>query len=91
MRHSTSTISSDIPPYLFGGFTIIFLAIFMALIALACSRCKKKSIILSSPSSLHSKDNIHNHIEMIMTLKPKIVVIMAGDDNPSYLASPSLA
>lgn len=91
MKCSRYTISSDVSPYLFGGFAIIFLAIFMALFAITCSRCKKKSRILSPSSSPYNKDDIHNQIEMIVTLKPKIAVIMAGDDKPSYLASPSLA
>ncbi|KAG5614807.1 hypothetical protein H5410_014631 [Solanum commersonii] len=84
MGCSRSTISS-VPPYLYGGITI-----FMALIAITCSRCMKKFRILSSSSSLYKYD-IHNQIEMVVTIKPKIVVVMAGDDKPSYLASPSLA
>ncbi|KAK4706832.1 hypothetical protein R3W88_033628 [Solanum pinnatisectum] len=89
MGCSRSTISS-VPPYLYGGITIIFLAIFMALIAITCSRCKKKSQIFPSSSPLY-KDDIHNQIEMVITIKPKIVVVIAGDNKPSYLASPSLA
>lgn len=51
----------------------------LALIILACSYKK-------SPSSNHSG----NSVRPVPEMEPKIVVIMAGDNNPSYLAKPTI-
>ncbi|OIT35936.1 PREDICTED: protein GLUTAMINE DUMPER 2-like [Nicotiana attenuata] len=89
-------------PYLFGGLAFIFLLISIALVILACAHCRKKWRI-SSPMTRGEimeenygnngtlmPGNVNNQIDIIV-MKPKIVVIMAGDDKPSYLATPSLA
>ncbi|KAM3286360.1 hypothetical protein P3S67_025159 [Capsicum chacoense] len=83
-------------PYLFGGLAFIFLLISVALVILACAHCRKKSrnslpISREENNGTMIPTNVHNQIEVIVTMKPKIVVIMAGDDKPSYLATPSLA
>ncbi|MCE3216609.1 hypothetical protein HAX54_007136 [Datura stramonium] len=83
-------------PYLFGGLAFIFLLISVALVILLCAHCRKISRN-SSPMSRRDNNgttiptNVHNQIDVIVTMNPKIVVIMAGDDKPSYLATPSLA
>ena len=77
-------------PYLFGGLAFIFLLISVALVILACAYCRKKSRN-SRGENNGGNGTMINEIRMIVTMKPKIVVIMAGDDKPSYLATPSLA
>ncbi|TMX03775.1 hypothetical protein EJD97_014179 [Solanum chilense] len=79
-------------PYLFGGLAFIFLLISVALVILACAYCRKKSRNSRGENNGGSGTMISSHVHnMIVTMKPKIVVIMAGDDKPSYLATPSLA
>ncbi|KAK4712327.1 hypothetical protein R3W88_006840 [Solanum pinnatisectum] len=83
-------------PYLFGGLALIFLLISVALVILACAYCRKKMRNSSisrgeNNGGMMIPTNVHNQIDMVVTMKPKIVVIMAGDDKPSYLATPSLA
>ncbi|KAG8366990.1 hypothetical protein BUALT_Bualt16G0025900 [Buddleja alternifolia] len=90
MRPSPSPTSSTFwnwkspLPYLFGGLALMLILIAAALIILACSYRKRPS---SHP---------HNNGERAAQLSnlaaaddtPKIVVIMAGDDNPTHLAIP---
>ncbi|CAI9777501.1 unnamed protein product [Fraxinus pennsylvanica] len=65
--------------YLFGGLAIVSGIIAVALIVLACSHRK------SSPSDAEEKP-LH---ELQPEMEPKIVVIMAGESNPTYLAKPA--
>ncbi|KAK9683045.1 hypothetical protein RND81_10G114300 [Saponaria officinalis] len=73
-------------PYLFGGLGIMFCLIAIAFIILACSFSK------SSSSSNISGNNIDEEASGKSSFEcdnePKIVVIMAGDHNPTYLAKP---
>lgn len=55
----------------------------VALVILACSYSKSRS---SSPSDAEEKPAKPVNVEV--DSEPKIVVIMAGDDNPTYLAKP---
>ena len=72
-------------PYLYGGLAIVFGVIGLALFIVACfRRCK------SSPESLceakeESKEVTSTQIEQD---DPKILVIVAGDYHPTYLAKP---
>ncbi|CAN4082762.1 unnamed protein product [Withania somnifera] len=73
-------------PYLFGGLLFIFQLIFVALMSRnspSMSRGENNGTVIPT--------NVHNQIDIMVAMKPKIVVIMAGDDKPSYLATPSLA
>ncbi|GAB4828021.1 hypothetical protein Ancab_034908 [Ancistrocladus abbreviatus] len=72
-------------PYLFGGLALIIGLIVMALLILACSYRKQRCL-----SSTH-----HNLQEIPVKLvnrdfdaSPRLVVVMAGDDEPTYLATP---
>nr|POF20270.1 protein glutamine dumper 3 [Quercus suber] len=71
-------------PYLFGGLAIMLILIFMALIILACSSRKQ-----ASGSSSEGEENQAMPMNMVVDTEPKIVVIMAGDDKPTYLAKPT--
>ncbi|OVA12773.1 hypothetical protein BVC80_8545g14 [Macleaya cordata] len=72
-------------PYLFGGLAIMLGLIAIALIILVCSYRKTSANRSSS-----------NDVEKATTkpvlpppeMEPKFVVIMAGDDNPSFIAKP---
>ena len=88
MRPANSSSSSEIwrwnsPfPYLFGGFALILGLIVVALIILSCSHKKRTS----SPD--HVKDKPPKTICTEPDTLPRVIVIMAGDENPTYLATP---
>lgn len=77
-------------PYLFGGLGLMLGLIAIALTILACS-CRKSD----SNSSGGDRDqqgeekSAKQVVDMQLEMEPKIVVIMAGDDNPTYLAKPA--
>ncbi|KAI4346763.1 hypothetical protein L6164_007633 [Bauhinia variegata] len=73
-------------PYLFGGLAIILSLIGVALLILACS--------YRSPSSAAVGDE-EKSTKMVKKegdeYESRIVVIMAGDTNPTYLANPVIS
>ncbi|XP_073029777.1 protein GLUTAMINE DUMPER 6-like [Primulina eburnea] len=95
MRPTPTTVAHDSPsgflnwnsplPYLFGGLGLMLLLIAVALIILACSYRKSSSRSADHdgvkatqlPATVDAADNT-----------PKIVVIMAGDNNPTQIAVP---
>ncbi|KAG5247476.1 protein GLUTAMINE DUMPER [Salix suchowensis] len=67
--------------YVFVGLAFMLGLITVALIILACSNIKS--------STSEAEDEIPaRQLEIQVESEPKIVVIMAGDDNPTYLARP---
>ena len=70
-------------PYLFGGLALMLGLIAVALFILACSYGKTLS---NSPSDAEEKQA--KTVNMTADSEPKVVVIMAGDDIPTYLAMP---
>ncbi|XVE72240.1 hypothetical protein DITRI_Ditri11bG0023600 [Diplodiscus trichospermus] len=78
-RHWNSPI-----PYLFGGLAVMLGLIAMALVILACSFRKSASGSTTGEAEEKHAKQVSMHLEM----EPKIVVIMAGDENPTYLANP---
>ncbi|KAH8511196.1 hypothetical protein POPTR_004G108800v4 [Populus trichocarpa] len=84
----TSTINlwrSPIP-YLFGSLGILLSIIVVALITLACSYYRKHS---RNSSSDEQEKPAAIPIRMpVLDAEPKIVVIMAGENKPAYLATP---
>lgn len=77
-------ISSPIPP-LFGGLAFMLGVIAVALLILACSYRNQHS----SSTSQGNEEKPSKTTEMeVDNSEPKIVVIMAGDSNPTYLAKP---
>jgi len=82
-------------PYLFGGLAIIMALISMALFILACSYWR-----LSRSTQQRDLENINSHNikegdddpqqkEHPLVYEEKILVIMAGDHQPTFLATPS--
>ncbi|KZV21011.1 hypothetical protein F511_17491 [Dorcoceras hygrometricum] len=69
-------------PYLFGGLGLMLVLIATALVILACSFRKS-----SSRSADHGGGKA-TQLPYTVDNTPKIVVIMAGDDNPTQLAVP---
>jgi hypothetical protein len=76
-------------PYLFLGFAMMMLLIAVALLVLVCTRRK-----LSSGSSRRGSSGTAESLEASkrgtmapLDREPKVVVIMAGDHMPSFLAS----
>ncbi|XP_054800163.1 protein GLUTAMINE DUMPER 5-like [Prosopis cineraria] len=70
-------------PYLFGGLAIILTLISFALLILACSHRKH-----SSSSSSQERESKTVDVDGVVNSEPNIVVIMAGDTNPTFLAKP---
>ncbi|KAL1538863.1 protein GLUTAMINE DUMPER 6-like [Salvia divinorum] len=67
-------------PYLFVGLGLMILLITVALIILVCSFRKRSTSDEKAPPPPAAPAVADN--------SPKIVVIMAGDDNPTHLAIP---
>ncbi|KAG9137460.1 hypothetical protein Leryth_019880 [Lithospermum erythrorhizon] len=77
-------------PYLFGGLAVMLIIIAIALLILAC--CYKKSSSQSSSNDVYDEEKPAEKPVYILKpeMEPRIVVIMAGDVKPSYLAKPAL-
>ncbi|OIW05437.1 hypothetical protein TanjilG_23263 [Lupinus angustifolius] len=81
---SLRNLSSPIP-YLFGGLALLLGLISIALFIIVCSYRKHYS---SSTINGDEEKPTNKVVEMKVDSKPKIVVIMAGENNPTYLANP---
>ncbi|XVF08864.1 hypothetical protein REPUB_Repub07fG0040900 [Reevesia pubescens] len=68
-------------PYLFGGLAIIFGLIAVALLFLACSRPR-----LSPELPNGKEEKFKESIQASVIMEPKMLVIMAGDEHPRYIA-----
>ncbi|KAG4911821.1 hypothetical protein AAZX31_19G035100 [Glycine max] len=77
---SLKSFTSPIP-YLFGGLALMLALIGLALLILACSYSKNYSLD-------GNEDKAKRATGMEVDSEPKIVVIMAGDSNPTYMAKP---
>jgi hypothetical protein len=72
-------------PYLFLGFATMMVLIAVALLALMCARRKASS----SSSSANGGDEKPASVRVLVPLDrepPKVVVVMAGDALPSFIA-----
>ncbi|KAJ8538784.1 hypothetical protein K7X08_030080 [Anisodus acutangulus] len=83
-------------PYLFGGLAAMLGLIAFALLILACSYWKLSSHLRENNENDHDHDTEARESEKPVTVmmpvyEEKIVVIMAGDMRPSYLAKPVLS
>ncbi|KAJ8634662.1 hypothetical protein MRB53_008929 [Persea americana] len=81
-------------PYLFGGLALMLCIVAFALLLLACSYWNLSNILRNRENrgnrDLQNRDE--KTAESIKTPQPldlKVLVIMAGDDNPTYLANPT--
>ncbi|GJT66008.1 glutamine dumper 2-like protein [Tanacetum coccineum] len=80
--------------YLFGGISVILALITVALVILACSQRRRRLAgenggdIESGGDNEKSIKAVHNGGDAA-DVSPKMVVIMAGDEVPTYLATPS--
>ncbi|EEF31574.1 conserved hypothetical protein [Ricinus communis] len=73
-------------PYLFGSLALMLIIIALALIILACSYFKD-----SATTSGNEEEKPRSHIGTSgLEAEAKIVVIMAGDEKPTYIATPVL-
>ncbi|XP_028764734.1 protein GLUTAMINE DUMPER 2-like [Neltuma alba] len=79
-------------PYLFGGLAIMMALISVALVVLICSYSKRAYSQSHSPSSAGedtvTKQAMPKNTETDQS-EPKVLVIMPGDHNPTYLAKPT--
>ncbi|KAK1363025.1 Glutamine dumper 1 [Heracleum sosnowskyi] len=76
-------------PYLFGGLALMLTLIALALIILACSF--KKSMMNSTSENDVEEDNLSKPAGHVteLEMEPRIVVIMAGDEVPTFLLKKS--
>ncbi|EOY03887.1 Uncharacterized protein TCM_019103 [Theobroma cacao] len=82
---SSIKLSTSSPlPYLFGSLALVLILIALALVMLACSYRKRSAN--SSSSQVQLKQEMA--MNTVLDSEPKIVVIMAGDDKPTFLAKP---
>lgn len=76
-------------PYLYGGLAAIMGLIALALLALAYSYCKlSRNNQEGDHSHLDNKESDPQTKEPIKSYEEKILVIMAGNENPTFLATP---
>ncbi|XP_050890457.1 protein GLUTAMINE DUMPER 5-like [Lathyrus oleraceus] len=75
---NTSSLWHTPIPYLFVGLTAIMGLIALALLALACSYC----------SNNEDKESESQTKEPVQAYEEKILVIMAGNEKPTFLATP---
>lgn len=73
-------------PYLFGGLALMLVLISVALVILVCSYRKRAS--QSSVAAEDMKQAMPKNVEI--NSEPELLVIMAGDDKPTYLAKPMI-
>ncbi|KAJ6707576.1 PROTEIN GLUTAMINE DUMPER 6-LIKE [Salix viminalis] len=73
-------------PYLFGSLGILLSIIAVALITLACSYCRKHCG--NSSSDERAKPAAIPLSTPVLDAEPTIVVILAGENKPTYLAAP---
>ncbi|KZV21006.1 Glutamine dumper 2 [Dorcoceras hygrometricum] len=70
-------------PYLFGALALMLGLIATALIILACSYRKPP------PGDQSQEDKLQNTVQALRPeMEPRMVVIMAGETNPTHLARP---
>ncbi|KAL3640228.1 hypothetical protein CASFOL_015196 [Castilleja foliolosa] len=75
-------------PYLFGGIALVIGLIAIALMIIACSHKNSSTSDDDESSSEKSEKPVH---ALRPEMEPRIVVIMAGETNPTYLAKPIAA
>jgi hypothetical protein len=76
-------------PYLFGGLAAIIGLIALALLALACSYCRlTRDNQDEDHSNLDNKESDPQTKEHVKVYEENILVIMAGNENPTFLATP---
>lgn len=98
---STSALVTGAPnlwkspvPYLYGGVAIMIVLIAGALVILVCSHRKPASSRSSGREGGEMPALMPTNNEVTvqqLDAEPKIVVIMAGDDKPTYIAKPVTA
>ncbi|KAK9272604.1 hypothetical protein L1049_002978 [Liquidambar formosana] len=74
-------------PYLFGGLALMLGLIAVALVVLVCTHRKHSS---NSSSNDAEEKPVKPTINTLADAEPKIVVIMAGENNPTYIATPAV-
>ncbi|XWS30843.1 hypothetical protein CRYUN_Cryun23aG0025700 [Craigia yunnanensis] len=83
---SSIELSTSSPlPYLFSSLALVLILIAVALVLLACFYRKR----LSNSSSNEVQLKQEMTVARVLDSEPKVVVIMAGDDKPTFLAKPA--
>lgn len=86
--HSAEIMRWNSPlPYLFGGLALILGVISISLVILVCSYLFKKKHSSASFIDIEKQVSI-NDVVRVNDDVPKVVVIMAGDNKPTYIAMP---
>ncbi|CAL9064295.1 protein GLUTAMINE DUMPER 5-like [Musa acuminata AAA Group] len=69
-------------PYLFGGVAAMMGLIAVALLVLACTRHKSSEEDSTPPCTAEKP------VVVPLEMEPRVVVVMAGDDVPTFIANP---
>lgn len=93
LNTTTTTITPSLwhtpIPYLFGGLAAILGLIAFSLLVLACSYCGfSRNHQDGAHNDLDNKEGDTETKEPVKTYEEKILVIMAGDEKPTFLATP---
>lgn len=79
-------------PYLFGGLAAMMGVIALALLILACSYWKLSGLLDSNgepgPDAEGEKGSSSGHVGPVVMQTVHVAVIMAGEERPTYLATP---
>ncbi|KAL7615361.1 protein GLUTAMINE DUMPER 2 [Lactuca sativa] len=93
LRSSTSWRLDTPLVYLFCGIGAMLALILMALIMLACSQWRTQSTPTGAGDDIEGGDEhpqkVARYVSNESKVSPEIVVVMAGDQLPSYLAAPA--
>ncbi|GLJ43141.1 hypothetical protein SUGI_0895370 [Cryptomeria japonica] len=74
-------------PYLMGGIGTMLVLIFFALFLLVCSDCSRKQENEHHGGEKDEMDKEERH--GCGEMEERVIVIMAGHENPSFIAKPS--
>ncbi|CAL5039500.1 unnamed protein product [Urochloa decumbens] len=74
-------------PYLFLGFGVMMGLIILALLVLACTRRRSSRLLEAAAAGEEKAASVRGVLLPLDREAPKVVVIMAGDALPSFLAS----
>ncbi|XP_004498824.1 protein GLUTAMINE DUMPER 5-like [Cicer arietinum] len=86
---NTHTLWHSPIPYLFGGLAAVMGLIILALLALACSYCRlSRDNQDGAHNDLDNKEGDPQTKEPTKAYEEKVLVIMAGNEKPTFLATP---
>jgi hypothetical protein len=87
VAHARTELWRTPTPYLFLGFALMMGLIALALLMLFCTRRKPSAGASRRGSGTAESESARGMVMAPLDREPKVVVIMAGDNMPSFIAS----